>query len=126
MTNAERIEVLRYCGADKGCLGCPLDGIALTDCFLQVMIDAADALEEAEKRINELTTKCSQLQGEWIPSMCTHPDGTTEQDVDEWYGELYECSICHYRMIGEENYCPNCGARMRIVTDCHTLDEGER
>ena len=21
------------------------------------------------------------------------------------------------------NYCPNCGARMRTVTDCHTLDE---
>lgn len=54
MTNAERIEVLRYCGADKGCLGCPLDGLALTDCFLQVMIDAADALKAAEKRIAEL------------------------------------------------------------------------
>lgn len=52
-------------------------------------------------------------EGEWIPSMYTYADGTTEHDKDEWYGELYECSICHYVMIGEENYCPNCGARMR-------------
>lgn len=32
---------------------------------------------------------------------------------EEWYGELYECSVCGSRLIETDNYCPHCGARMQ-------------
>ncbi len=132
MTNAELIKALR-CEVDCG------------DCAYWkdnrcdewgMRCDAADALEAAEHRIEDLEGALAACrmrkdgripkEGEWIPSMYTYPDGTTEHDKDEWYGELYECSICHYVMIGEVNYCPNCGAKMQTVTDCHALEESER
>ena len=109
---------------------------------LTLLRDAADELEAAEKRIAELSLDCEVLQqkcmelhakipkeGEWI--MDEHPhDGDCR------------CSVCliaidamHERNHGLLNaltggkwwkfykYCPNCGAKMRTVTDCHTLDE---
>lgn len=114
MTNAELITVLRE--AKKHFWTQPQIEL------YPMMESAADALEAAEKRVAELEAQLPK-EGEWIPSMYTYPDGTTEHNKDEWYGELYECSICHYVMIGEVNYCPNCGAQMKTVTDCHTLEE---
>ena len=37
----------------------------------------------------------------------------------------YACSNCNRTEFRMSDYCPNCGARMKTVTDCHTL-EGER
>lgn len=53
MTNAELIKALRYCGAKMDCRDCPLRNKPSDACF-QIMIDAADALEAADKRIAEL------------------------------------------------------------------------
>ena len=42
------------------------------------------------------------------------------------------CSICGDWLTASDEYaargwfCPNCGAKMQTVTDCHTLEEGER
>lgn len=137
MTNAELIDALRNCAcikSDASCANC--EYARSTECKWRMIEDAADALEAAEHRIEDLEGALAACrarkdgrmpkEGEWMPSMYTYPDGTTEHDKDEWYGELYECSICHYVMIGEENYCPNCGARMQTVTNCHTLEEGEQ
>lgn len=61
MTNAELIKALRYCKAHEACdhdasSECPyehqwIDG---EDCSIMLLGDAADALEAAEKRIEEL------------------------------------------------------------------------
>lgn len=41
--------------------------------------------------------------GKWIKT----------DESEEWYGDVYVCSVCSYRMIeANEKYCPNCGARM--------------
>ena len=85
----------------------------------------------AEKRIAELEALVPK-EGEWIMDENPH-DGDCR------------CSAClvaidamHERNHGLLNaltggkwwkfyrYCPNCGARMETVTDCHTLEDGER
>lgn len=41
--------------------------------------------------------------GKWIKT----------DEEEEWYGYIYKCSVCGYRLIdANEKYCPNCGARM--------------
>lgn len=36
---------------------------------------------------------------------------------EEWYAREYECSECGGTMLGESNFCPNCGADMREETN---------
>ena len=92
--------------------------------------DAADALEAAEKRIAELSLDCemyqqkcmemgSQLpkQGKWISDL----PNELFVNVNPW-----KCSVCGKHQHFREDYCPNCGAKMKTVTDCHTLEERER
>lgn len=96
MTNAELIDELR-----GHILSVPLT----------LLHDAADALEAADKRIAELEAQMSK-EGEWIP-------------VDD--GTVYvKCSVCGEISCCRGKYCTDCGARMKTVTDCHTLEEGER
>lgn len=61
MTNAELIKALRYCAEHEGCdyyiaKDCPREStwICGVDCGQILMLDAADALEAAEKRIAQL------------------------------------------------------------------------
>ena len=60
------------------------------------------------------------VHGEWTNRRTWTHDG-------EWYCTACDKEITIY--MGEKRgndrykYCPNCGARMRTVTDCHTLDE---
>lgn len=97
---------------------------------LSLMWRAADALEADEKHINELTTKCNQLQaevdnyekriaeleaqlpkeGEWIEKWRFKTDGTPFHKI----GDM-ECSVCHGEMLGRfySKYCPHCGAKMK-------------
>lgn len=111
MTNAELIKALRYCAEHEGCdyyiaKDCPREStwVCGADCEQILMLDAADALEAAEKRIAELMPK----EGEWVTTRTENHDG-----------EIY-CSVCDhdaptegdYRQV-KTNYCPNCGARMR-------------
>ena len=92
----------------------------------KLMADAADALEAAEQRIADLEAQLPK-EGEWIESN-TRPRSAQ-----------FCCSVCHRTCYDIQptrdkawtkkcryHYCPNCGARMRTVTDCHTLEEGER
>lgn len=97
MTNAELIAELR-----GHILSVPLT----------LLHDAADALEAADKRIEELEARLPK-EGEWI-----------DEQRGRW---IYaKCNLCGKVQDVRSNYCPNCGARMQTVTDCHTLEEGER
>ena len=43
--------------------------------------------------------------GKWIDTR-----GNTE-----WYAREYGCSECGGTMLGESNFCPNCGAKMEVA-----------
>ena len=93
MTNAELIKALRYCAEHEGCdyyiaKDCPRESTWMcgVDCNQILMLDAAAALEAAEKRIAELSLDC----------------------------EMYQ------------QKCMEIDAKMKTVTNCHTLKEGER
>ena len=34
---------------------------------------------------------------------------------EEWYAREYRCSECGDTMLGEANFCPNCGAKMEVT-----------
>lgn len=133
----ELIKALRFCGnyCDEEC-----PHFYDMDCPNQLMIDAADALEAADKRIAELERILKAVQensginfrmwqeaearlpkdGEWI---CSYPE--IEPNPMFMYGICSKCGF-EQSISDKLNYCPNCGARMKTVTDCHTLEEGER
>lgn len=64
--------------------------------------------------------------GQWVPD---------KKDV-EWGNYLihYRCSECKERPHFDKDkykfilspYCPNCGARMDMVTDCNQVKDGDR
>lgn len=76
----------------------------------------ADALKEDLTRFydNEVTARklideqptIQPKKGTWIDT-----GGNAE-----WYAREYRCSECGDTMLGEANFCPNCGADMREVT----------
>lgn len=63
--------------------------IDYTDAYCIRMIDAAPTIKPK--------------RGEWIDNEC----------FDEKYGHSYDCGLCGYSVIGQQNFCPNCGADMR-------------
>ena len=75
--------------------------------------------EEMKKRINELTTKCNQLQAavdnyeKRIAELEAHMPKEGEW-IDEQRGRwIYaKCNLCGKVQDVRSNYCPNCGARM--------------
>ena len=79
----------------------------------KLLSDAADALEAAEKRIEELMPK----DGEWIEKWRFKTDGTPFHKI----GDM-ECSVCHGDMLGRyySKYCPHCGALLRGEHDGET------
>ena len=99
MTNEEMIKALRICANQTCCDNCPRYDIDHTQdaqrCCIELINDAADALEAAEKRTAELMPK----EGEWMPV----GDGTI----------YVKCSVCGEEMCCRGHYCPNCGADMR-------------
>lgn len=56
----------------------------------------------------EAVPAADRPKGEWVAT-----------DVnDEWYGLVYKCNICGSETIGGcDNFCPNCGAQMKGVSD---------
>ena len=61
--------------------------------------------EMAEKVVKQLPP-IQPKRGKWIDTT-----GNTE-----WYAREYECSECGGTMLGESNFCPNCGAKMEVTT----------
>ena len=112
----ELIDALRYCAdVDKICTEQTNCGYYGKGFFCQEVLlrDAADALEAAEKRIEELEAQLPK-EGEWI-------EANTRPRSAQFY-----CSVCHRTCYDIQptrdkvwtkrcryNYCPNCGARMR-------------
>ena len=102
MTNIERIKALRNCAnvnyecqaEDASCSKCPYNEMIY--CKRTMIRDAADALEVAEKRIAELEAQLPK-EGYWIPN-------------SPFTGN---CSECGGNGNLKDNYCSNCGARMK-------------
>lgn len=119
MTNAELIIGLRECAVGD-CNKCKMHSYD-SMCAIKLLLAAADALEAADKRIAELEAQLPK-EGVWKFS---RGDGKT-------YADGWTCSACgnsfhtHVPYFKEFHFCPNCGAKMQTVTDCHTLEEGER
>lgn len=72
-------------------LGC-MDG--------QLMEDAADAIEALQAQLPK--------RGEWVYK---------PKDAIEMMYTLPKCSVCGNESSDANNYCPNCGAKMREVQE---------
>ena len=60
MNNELLIKALRCCACAGGCKECPRNNRA-GECWVGLAADAADALEAAEKRINELQKQVNEF-----------------------------------------------------------------
>ena len=113
MTNVERIKALRYCANENTVCteieNCGYFGKGLF-CQDTMMLDVADALEAAEKRIadqqkqitklsNLLNNKIEELEAQFL-----------KEGEWKWNPLLNE-----YEWVGKTIYCPNCGAVMRYT-----------
>ena len=123
MNSAELITALRNCSSAEGtCAECAYKSRVFpgtcNGCKWDMMQDAADALEAAEQRIAELSLDCEMFQQKCMELEAQKPkegEWLGESDGYTWYGR---CSICGYEFVidshyAENNYCPNCGARMK-------------
>lgn len=129
MTNAELITALRYCAEHEGCdyyiaKDCPIEstwmcGVA---CGQILMLDAADALEAAEKRIARLP-KWTMLKDE-MPKPHTNVLVSGIEAINN--SRVYKVMVNDNGTLRPTDYAPsimwdywmpfespNCGARMR-------------
>lgn len=129
MNNAELIEekklkqkkiiaILRHCGSHKGCNKCPLAGKSADAC-MKILLDSADALEAAEKRIAELEKQDSvemhKKQVARIAELEAQVPKEGEWEEQELAPKNYRfCTQCGFanKRKSKWNYCPNCGAKM--------------
>lgn len=75
-----------------------------------VVIDKVCSLGVAQEFIDVIRElpSADRPQGEWVAT----------DDTDEWYGLVHKCNICGSEAIGSrDNYCYNCGAKMKVVND---------
>lgn len=84
------------------------------DCVL--IADSAwfDTFEEQHRHcpLVEVDTEQIVEEGNWID----------QNDMDEMYGHIGECSVCGAESFNVFGYCPYCGARMRGENDVHQND----
>lgn len=147
--NAELIKALRRCsyttvaGADREdgyCKPCAYyaEDSADVTCIDRMMIDAADALEAAEKRIDGLlklvdinTERCEAVRKQLREAHESYEKHIAELEAQipkrgEWIdGDARQvtarCSVCGHLRLGNGaewankyvRFCENCGARMR-------------
>ena len=120
MTNAEIITALRCCGSlDTPCKGlCSYHGVEY--CLSKKDLDAANALEAADKRIAELERILKAVQENsginfrvWQEAEAQLPK--EGEWIEDEYGYIH-CSRCEMEWDEPEhpqtNYCPNCGCAM--------------
>lgn len=73
-----------------------------------------EIIETAVKKIMEYDATVEPIKlGKWARHTVHRADGS-------WYYSGVECSVCGNQENGrmrKYNYCPNCGARMREVTE---------
>jgi rubrerythrin len=80
---------------------------------MRIKVPIPKAAKQARENNEALDVAIKALQsaepksGKWIDTK-----GNTEG-----YAREYECSECGGTMLGESNFCPNCGADMREVTE---------
>ena len=105
MANAELIAALRCKSNDiNDCTMCDYHNACYGGTLEEI---AADALEEADKRIAELEAQLPK-EGEWI-------EGTYNLAHN-----LYKCSVCGLAMITtpdyaeKHHYCYGCGAKNKV------------
>lgn len=66
----------------------------------------ADAYLECADMVDEQPTiEPERKKGEWMPIIESNENG-------EAYQSGIYCNNCGYTSVCEDNYCPNCGARM--------------
>ena len=130
MTNAELIKALR-CKSNNinDCTMCAYRNACYGGTLAEI---AADALEEDEQRIAKLEAAPLPKVGEWIMDENPH-DGDCRCSacliaIDAMHERNHELlnALTGGKWWTFYRYCPNCGARMQTVTECHTLEEGER
>ena len=69
-----------------------------------VSFDCSMDQEAVEEEILKLPAVVQQ-KGKWLYT----------GSEDEWYGQIFRCSLCGSEMMGEElNYCPKCGHPMEM------------
>jgi hypothetical protein len=116
--NAELISALRYCGGtEKYCKLCPSYDTchATVDGLKQILCAAADALEAAEKRIDELEAQIPK-EGDRISKWDIALLNTFDNDRHNLLARC-KCIKCGKDITvlatNIPNYCPDCGARMK-------------
>lgn len=141
MTNAELITALRNC-SDGVCGLCPYDDHELSTkgCEAKLMHAAADALEVADRLLDQNTKRCEALRKQLREAHENYEKHLNELEAQlpkegewihgrelgkEWmydhcwvtYFEDWRCSNCGvvFEQKSKPKYhcCPNCGARMR-------------
>ena len=115
MTNAELIKALLICANQTCCDNCPRYDIDHTQdaqrCCIQLINDAANALEAAEKRIAELEAQLPK-EGKWIEHRTWGFSYASPLITN------YHCSICdHGELHNKYHYCLSCGAKMKGAND---------
>ena len=121
MTNAELIMALRCRSNDiRECKGCAFKDACYGGTLELV---AADALEEAEKRIKELESQAAFFDAEKLnyQENIEYRDERIKELEARLPKEGYwipnspftgNCSECSGNGNLKDNYCPNCGAKM--------------
>ena len=74
------------------------------------------ALEVGIMAIKAASSSENQKMGHWKAYIHSAYHGNDENDEPIWREVVvYHCSECNRRTVIKENYCPNCGAKMREV-----------
>ena len=145
MTNAELITALRICANQTCCDNCPRYDIDHTQdaqrCCIQLINDAADALEAADEKIADCVAAIDALddsndayikENERLKKRIAELEARMPKE-GEWIDEnrrtrssKFVCSACKRTCYDIQptrdkawtkrcryNYCPNCGAKMK-------------
>lgn len=80
----------------------------------KLLDEAADQLELAQNGLIALTERCRMLEGEGGEAI--------RKDYDEWWGEVFECSICSAEFMLDRatrlaEWCPCCGSKLEEVKE---------